>query len=191
MYTFETHITVECTSKELYKTFQEVCEQLKVKPIIINVLVDNQVMTSGIVKAKDKQKVIEIIKQQSDVLLKHGIVPLRLKIEAEPKYIKDTQSSFYYSEVHLLMDTDVLNCVSQLPIELHKSSNEFKPGYTFLTYRKVFDITPDIKKLMKWSEDIHNASYKALTSKQRKCNVEFAIFDTNQELDKEWMSLRT
>lgn len=95
---------------------------------------------------------------------------------------------FLYSEVHLLSKTELLNSID-IPLDLYKSSNEFKPHRTFLTYRKPYDINVDINKILEWFNSIHQPSYYAVMGHNLKSHVEFAIFDTNTLLDFEWMNL--
>ena len=181
MYYFESHITVEVTSGVDVEKFKKVCEELGVKHVVIN-LGDNipkQVMTSHTFSSNTLSSAIEYVKEQSSTLQSKGFKVLREKLEAEPRCVTELGLSYHYAETHLLFET--VSLVDKIiPPCIHKSSNEFKEGFTFLTYRTTKDIDSELLDLFK--------EFPFLSLYSNKLEIEYAVYDSNEQLDAEWMS---
>lgn len=95
MYYFEIHNTIKSQTESESLRFLKVCEGLNIKPIIINVLVDLQPMTSTTLKFNTAAEAIEYAKKEAKQLSELGFEVTRIKVEAEPKFIADTNTSFF------------------------------------------------------------------------------------------------
>lgn len=181
MYYFESHITIEVTSEVDVEKFKKICEELKVKHIIINLGSDTpkQVMTSHTFRSTTLKSAIEVVKEQSNTLQVVGFKVLREKLEAEPRCVTELGLPYHYAETHLLFETSKL-VGKVLPACIHKSSNEFKEGFTFLTYRTTKDIDSELLELFK--------EFPFLSLFSNKLEIEYAVYDSNEDLDAKWMS---
>lgn len=181
-YNYEAHITVEVNSQNDIDRFKKVCEDMLVKHIIINLgdEIPKQVMTSHTFRTNSLESAIENVKAYSKYLQDEGFTILREKIETEPKCIEANDMPYHYAEIHLLYKTEDLEG-KDLPPELHKSSNEFKKGFTFLTYR-----TQTKEIVSEFQNFFHD--YPHVKRWINRMEIEYAVYDTNIDLDKAWMS---
>lgn len=186
-YGFEIHITVDCTTEEQLVNFKNFCAEVDAKPIVINLVQSKQVMTSKVVYTS-VDKIFETAFSDALKMRKFGFEAKRIKIEAEPRFIDDTQFPYKYLEIHVPCHTDKLNLLSEKSLyNWHRSKNEFKDGVTFLTYRVACcDTVPmEIKAID------HYIGYfidKGAVHESFKHHYEYAIYDTHAQLDDAWMN---
>ena len=182
---FEIHITVDCDITDFH-LFQEACKDLGVKPLAIYLNSDKHnyhIMTSSIFYG-DFCNLFEELNRICVGLKTFTI--LRRKVETHPRFIQENdhiESTLYY-EVHIQVDNLLLNLLPDSLVNKWYVSNNFnKPDYTLLTCR-----------LYDWQEHITiENDYKLmvdsgmLLDNTRGVIYEFAILDTNPELDNNWM----
>lgn len=187
---YETHLTVELNNNSM-EDFRRVCEIIDAKAIVINLKETKQVMTAKTVKSI-LNDVYEQAKQDVIVLEENGFKVVRVKIETD-KVSKETKYS--YAEIHLLCHTRKLieypNILNELPlfdsegnqIKGHISRNEFKPNVTFITWRSKF--IEDFN----YFHSVHGGLLElgVLFNPLDKIELEIAVYDSNEELDSEWI----
>ena len=194
---FEIHLTVNLeVSNSSLENFINFCTVAGIKPIVIGFdsNVNKQVMTSDSYFCT-LSEIYNIATVQSALLEENGYTISRVKIEADPSVIL-SKSDYCYVETHLPCYTDILkenlNTVQNLTVPLkdnsfivpHISKNEFKQNTTFITYRS--KQLKDFFEFDKYVYDILN-DLKVLTPKAD-LSYEVCIYDTNEELDKQWMT---
>lgn len=187
---YETHLTVELNNNSM-EDFRRVCEIIDAKAIVINLKETKQVMTAKTVKSI-LNDVYEQAKQDVIVLEENGFKVVRVKIETD-KVSKETKYS--YAEIHLLCHTHKLieypNILNELPlfdsegnqIKGHISRNEFKTNVTFITWRSKF--IEDFEHF----HSVHGGLLElgVLFNPLDKIELEIAVYDSNEELDSEWI----
>lgn len=116
-------------------------------------------------------------------ILSSNFLVTRVKIESCPRFVQDTNTGYHYCEIHVPCYTDKLNFdfTSMLKYKPHISKIEFKENITFLTFRdggqNIDDINTIIKKFQSMS----------LVSNDFKHHWEYAVYDSNIQLDDEWV----
>lgn len=188
VFNFETHLTVNCSIENLEK-FKEACAVIDAKPIIINFKDgEKQVMTSKTEKASTSMEIYRNAKIDTIMLQEHGFDVIRAKIEAEPRYIDSMKGKviekdmYKYYEIHVPCHTDKINVNVLKLLEWHVSKNEFKPNVTMLTYRTTHRTLEHHINL-----DIERMIENGMVTDDFKHHYEFAIYDTNVDLDNNWM----
>ena len=193
---FEIHLTVNLeASNSSLENFTNFCTVAGIKPIVIGFdnNVQKQVMTSDTYYCT-LNEIYTIATTQTALLEEKGYTISRVKIEADPSVIT-SKPDYSYVEIHLPCYTDILNkhlnIVQNLIVPLkdsssikpHISKNEFKQNITFITYR-----SKKIKDFFEFDKYVYDAleDLKILTSKA-KLLYEVCIYDTNRELDNDWM----
>lgn len=182
MFNFEIHITVDADEYQL-DAFRRVCQMINAKAIIINPQgANNQVMTSSTIRAKDLAEMFDILHNQVNVLTAGGLKISRQKVECCPKFIETAQYPWHYWEIHVPCLTDMLDQLpSDLNVDWHISRNEFKPNITMLTHRSTSNSMDQMEI------DICSMQSAGMVSSSFKHHVEYAIYDTNIDLDSDWM----
>ena len=182
---FEIHITVVCPWRDL-ESFRETCRELGVKSLVITLGGDvsqYHVMTSSVFYGSFTEMLVEL-QRICDGLSDYKII--RQKVETSPRMaeqLKQIITPLYY-EVHVEVDNHLL---SNLPLDLecswYVSNNINKPNYTILTCRQIC-----------WDDRLAiERDYNSLISNQvlldgvKGLLYEFAILDTNPELDSTWI----
>ena len=193
---FEIHLTVNLEiSNSSLENFTDLCTKVGIKPIVIGFdsNVNKQVMTSDSYFCT-LSEIYNIATVQSAILEENGYTISRVKIEADPSVIL-SKSDYCYVETHLPCYTDILkenlNTVQNLTVSLkdnsfikpHISENEFKQNTTFITYR-----SKQLKDFFEFDKYVYDTleDLKILTPKAGLI-YEVCIYDTNEDLDKQWM----
>jgi len=178
---YEFHVTVKNNNVEKFKKH---CEKLKIKPIIIDTYVGEQVMTSSISKnINDIDNIVTSIK-------KYNYEILRIKVEKQPLDTIDTEHIYYESHIRLKLPLnfpeDVLKPLC-LKYKLHKSRNIFKVDekfkYRMLTYR---DYGKDLLNFKNHIDIVKN-NLNVMGILYDKIEVEECIFDSNINIDNKWI----
>lgn len=194
MFNFETHLTVKCNLDEV-GDFSAICSAIGAKVIIINLKDgENQVMTSKTQKAAKLDYIIEELERDTKVLENFGFKVIRKKVESEPRYVQYihkeyehiiSRKVYHYFEIHVPCHSDLLTeeNMSILTMRWHKSRNEFKSGVTMLTCR---DVDENLIDMIDY--DIKAMQSKGMVTEKFKHHYEYAVMDTNSDLDKKWMS---
>lgn len=180
---FEIHITVDCFNEETLVRFQSVCEKIGAKCIAINLGPEtNQIMSSKTFYGDIEEVFDECLKDKM-IIRSNRLIVDRVKIEAEQKYIKETNRPYLYYEIHVpcrieidQFDFELLEC------SWYKSHNLFKPDTRMITCRErnldlIHIIDRDIEKLK--SLNLIHSKFKH--------HYEFAIVDSNKALDAGWI----
>lgn len=194
---FEIHLTVNLEvenspSKEEFICF---CIEHGIKPIVIGFdnNIQKQVMTSDTCYCT-LNEIYTIATTQAALLEEKGYTISRVKIESDPSVII-SKPDYCYVEIHLPCYTDRLkenlNVIQNLIVPLkdsssakpHISKNEFKRNITFITYR-----SKKIKDFFEFDKYVYDVlkELKVLTPKAN-LFYEVCIYDTNKELDNDWM----
>ena len=188
-FNFEKHITVKVDLSKI-DLFKQLCYDHGAKPIIVNLHNgENHVMTSETINTKTPIDIITNINLM-EKFVENGIEPIRVKVESEPSWIDYKESigynrreSFLYLEIHVPCKSEKLYLLENVIMnDWHKSSNEFKKGITFLTYR-----TKDEQDIKYINLDITNMKLMGVVSENFKHHFEYAIWDENEELDSNWI----
>lgn len=190
---YETHLTVDLKDKTL-EDFKKVCTLIQAKPIIINLGIDNQVMTSKTITSDSNQLAYSEALQDTVVLTENGFEVIRSKIEVNKI---SSNMPYDYVEIHVPCHTRKLieypNIVNELPffdsqgnqIKGHISRNEFKPNVTFITWRakRIEDF--------EYFNLVYNRLMELyiLADPNKDPKLEIIIHDTNEKLDSEWMNI--
>lgn len=190
MFNFEEHITVKVNFDQT-DLFTSICVAHGAKPITINLHNgENHVMTSKTIQARS---LCDVLSEKSMLInfSKHNIEVVRRKIEAEPNWVNhqaniglNRSDSYIYFEIHIPCHSDKIQLLGGLiSSKWHKSSNEFKSGVTFLTYR-----TKNEEDIVAIDEDISIMKQKDVACPNFKHHYEYAIYDENEALDANWLT---
>ncbi len=201
---FEAHVTVQQLSDSQIPIFNHICEDLGVKSIQIQ-LSRGDVMVQPMTCSRHQGSFQEIYLEVLDiarVLQSNGLEVSRLKIEAHPDNIGVPKDGFEarhhsdknYFEHHLkvLLDTQsdkqTLFDICQLH-QAHLSSNAFKQMedgqyQNFITTR-AYGLGKDeaYTRFEMLKQDIADLGITIL-----KHFTEYCVFDTNIDLDKNWLT---
>lgn len=184
---YEIHITVEANDID---TFKKDCEDIHVKPIVIETEKDNvfynQVMTSS---KHDDDYFLMTLNEISDKLKHRGYTILRQKIEIKPQPTKNEHFIYYETHFRLKLPKsfprEILIAISRGQ-GFHLSKNLFKIGsnydYQMMTYRTHTDTLEEFKAKiieMKIILNQHGIEYD-------KIEIEECILDSNIDIDKTW-----
>lgn len=194
MYSFEAHITIKIDDRGIEYVegvVNQHLQQFKTKLITIglgDVATHTMTSTTTVFESKDQKfanafnETTSLIESQLQVLKSFNIEVDRVKLEACPKFIHDSGMGFFYVEIHVPCYThkvDEFN--SQFGLKWHKSSNEFKPGITMLTWRGK-------ERIASTCNDINHMIDIGICDMYVKRHYEYAIIDTNIGLDSEWLN---
>lgn len=184
-YNFEIHITVECKDEETLINFESICNKISAKAISINLINTSQTMTSKTVNSTEFE-LYNIIADDKNILIENGFNVLRIKVESCPKYIKDHPDAvFHYYEIHVpcfydkVMDFNL----HKLDKKWHRSFNLFKDNVVMLTCRE--NSTSEIRRI---DRDIEKLKSLGFVTDSFKHHYEYAIADSNIDLDKGWIN---
>lgn len=183
---YEIHITVDNL-----ESFSDNCYEIGVKPIIIDLgeNIPTQVMTSSTVRGSDASA-LAMASHLSSIFKDRGYNVIRAKIETVPWHPKAAcPDPNQYFECHfgvkLPCDETQLKFWAKT-FNLHYSRNAMKQDHQkvqMLTYRlhgqrDMFE--EHVGKIKKYLEMSGFELEKVIT--------EFALYDTNVELDRQWLS---
>lgn len=183
---YEIHITVENN-----ENFIKTCEEIGVKPIIIVVnetkKETNQVMTSSKHSGTSWREVMNSLTKR---LIDNNQKIIRQKVEIFPQEEKYESHIYYESHIRLKLiknydRSSLLKICNEM--DFHISRNLFKKNNEFdwlmITYRKnnikLSDFKSDIDRMKKLLNN--------LEIEYDKIEIEECIFDSNENLDKEWL----
>lgn len=207
---YEIHVTVSADSS--VDEFKKVCEELKVKPIILDLDVMNDFMTSSVFFGNNGEALREL-ERISKGLSSSGLKVLREKIETVPwhpsapsdKHLNPTMPKNCYFECHFAIKLaqddlgkidDFLNDTNpdyHRKSALHKSRNIFKKNKSdgtvtqMLTLRN-YDTTYES---FKSNVDLIEKDIISNDFCLDKIIVEFSIYDTKVSHDKAWLENNT
>ncbi len=184
-YNFEIHITVECKDEETFINFKSICNKIDAKAIAINLVCTSQTMTSKTVNSTEFE-LYDIIAEDKNILIENGFKILRIKVESCPKFIKDhPEADFHYYEIHVPCFYDKVKDfdLQYLDKHWHRSFNLFKDNIVMLTCRE--NSTREISRIDK---DIEKLKTLGFVTESFKHHYEYAIADTNIDLDKGWIN---
>lgn len=197
---YEFHLTVKNVNKD---DFVQFCRDIDVKPILLelqnkeNVTILNDTMTSHYKLLNNDSEALKELYRVKDLLVKQGFNVVRDKIEADINHPDLTDTFFIdnkdkYFETHFNVLSDDIRSKKLQEIALrnncHFSRNVFKKvgnQYTIMiTYRKytgnVIQFKEDVSKIEK---DLFNNYFKV-----EKIVVEYAMFDSKEDWDKNWLN---
>ena len=195
---FEIHITVPAASDTLDQ-FVNTCNQLQVKPIIIDVNTESfDVMTSSTIQTNNNGVYAELnrIKQG---LISHGFNVIREKIETVPWHpsapIADYQmpeNCYFECHLKILTDNTELHKIKEISnmYNCHMSKNVFKKlsnnkFFQMITLRSHTDSTNKFKERV----DIVKSKLISKNLLVENIKVEFALYDSNISHDNTWLTL--
>lgn len=182
-YGFEIHITVRCLDDDTLERFKTTCERINAKCISIGLNNTKQVMTSKTIY-ETQFNMDKITNHDINQIKQDGFDIQRIKIECEPKLIHDTNLPWSYYEIHVPCDLDIeLFDLSTLQRSWHLSKNLFKPDTRMITCRETNESL--IKQI---DEDIMHIKSLSLVKPNFKHHYEYAIYDSNINLDKGWIN---
>lgn len=183
LYQHEIHLTVNCHPDRL-DDFKLLCEKIGVKCTVIDLMLDSfeqHVMTSSVVFCKTEEINNHLNILHSQILPLFDII--RTKVEVPPTCISDQNLDFSYFELHIPCNEDKIHLADKLINDGYvKSQNVNKKGIIDITKRhidelKILDIEFDLDYL--FSKDIVVEGFRPM--------YEYAIIDTNVNLDKNWI----
>lgn len=199
---YEIHITVQDVPNG--NAFKRACEVIGVKPILLALQSKTNgtlkdVMTSSVVIGTIEDAHIES-RRIEHALRSFQMYPIRRKIETIPwnPIVEVSNGPSNYFEAHISIEVNLVN--GHLPratkeqlredcslVDLHLSSNQFKNNTTtavYMTTLREYDTTYDAFK-NRTEAAIDFLEGRAWQIKSHV--VEFAVFDSNVDHDKEWM----
>jgi len=193
----EHHLTVQnCT----VQSFTNICESLDVKPILIDLQIKSETPTQLMTTSTYKGNLFQIWEENERIyqgLISNGLEVSRRKIEIAPFHpivpADHPCTDPMYFEAHIKVSThkDRLQELRRVSKEYfaHTSRNAFKCEQddciymvTFRLYRTSLN---QFKNMLSILIQVLEG-YKFDIVEQP--DVEFAIYDTNSELDKEWLT---
>lgn len=197
---FEFHVTVRSIPD--LETFNKDCEELKVKPILLDLYAEGEViedvMTSSHFKGTTKGA-LDYSKSLVAQLRSRGYEVLREKIETVPwhpaskvAHLKPGPNKYYEAHIAFPHDTDP-NSIEYFKtiFGLRFSRNQMKKGDKAVqmgTLRRGCEM--GIEAFGKLLEDVvkdANTFHKELKITEKPV-IEYALFDDNQSHDKKWIS---
>jgi len=182
---FEIHITVDCLIED-FDSFRILCKSLGVKPLAIYLNSDKtqyHIMTSSVFYG-DFCSVHGEVERICVGLKDYRII--RRKIETHPRAVFEANKldECLYYEVHIEVDNSLLDFYPEhLNCKWYVSNNFNRPDHTILTCR-LYD-WQDHSLIEKDFITMVNSSL--ILDYHRGVIYEFAIYDTNPELDKDWI----
>jgi hypothetical protein len=185
---FEIHITIE-NSKGV-SNFIADCSILNVKPVLIHLGDNEQLMTSSKHRYNGDMRDI-LVPLYTKLQFDMGYRVLRLKVEKKPEPIKDINFKYYETHFRLSLpknyDYEVLNKICD-EFDFHLSKNLFKVDdnydYQMITYRTKEGGLSQFNMVINQMREKLNE----FTIKYDKVEIEECIFDTNEELDYRWLN---
>ena len=203
MGTFESHITIQANNKTALSIFQQLCQELKVKCLLIELpegINNFQPMTSLYHKGSYERVLIEV-NSLAELIREQGFKVTRVKIEAlitnnlvpiNDEEAKKLPESNYF-EFHVLVNLLNKEAMEQLKAicrehQAHLSQNAFKKSVEGI---KQYFVTMRLYKVGKQTAKAHFS--KLLTElKQQGFKLsnrlqEYIIYDSNTLLDTGWI----
>lgn len=184
---FEIHITVQ-TTKELDE-FKKDCDEIGVKPILIDLVDQEQLMTSSKHRYNGDMRDI-LVPMYTKLQFDKGYQVKRMKVEKKPESIKDINFKYYETHFRLTLpkgyDRTALIALCyeynfRLSRNLFKVSDEF--DYQMITHRtKTGGLSQFNLLVNKMKTELNNLGIVF-----DKIEIEECIFDTNESLDYEWL----
>jgi len=206
MYHFEIHVTVRSTPEK----FQEVCNKIGVKPIVV-VLQDLKsdteldMMTSSTVTDYDSCLTTAAAEAaRVAYLLEQNEIPvLRVKIETVPWHPdaptafnkkKHTDQTYFESHIQFAISSqdehDVLASLCKT-YKLHLSRNKFKEAKdgTYIQMTTFRSADMPIEDFKNHCDQVVHAAETFGLKLHKQPMVEFAIFDSNVAHDNKWVGI--
>lgn len=205
---YEIHITVSLDKETDSSRFQEVCKEIGVKPILLDLLlgpgeVIKDIMTSSVIMS-DNRGAFNEMKRISTTLAKNGFPVVREKIETIPWHPaapsrlhqnpKMPPNCYFESHLNVLCTPEKEEALGRIAkvFKAHKSKNTFKRfsdgSFTMMvTYRDKNCVFEDFR--------VHLDELKAALVKENfavaKEIVEFSVYDTKVSHNSAWIKAST
>lgn len=192
----EHHLTVQnCT----VQSFRKICEQINVKPILIDLRIKSETPTQLMTTSKYKGNLSQIWEENERIyqgLISNELEVSRRKIEIAPFHpivpVDEPCTDPMYFEAHIKVSTtkDRLQELRMVSKEYfaHTSRNAFKceedDCIYMVTFRLYRTSLTQFKKMLSILIEVLRG-YKFDIVEQP--DVEFAIYDSNSKLDMEWL----
>ena len=197
---YEFHITVIDADKDPFISF---CSRIGVKPILLelqdseNIVLLHDVMTSHHSEFNSDELAMIELKRVSSLLQNAGFNVVREKIEADinhPDVIKNKEIStcpnYFETHFNILIsenEEDTLRAIAAKN-DCHFSRNIFKKienEYTIMITKRVYSGTGDEFKsiVAEIEEELTKSNLRI-----EKTIIEYAIFDTKEDWDSEWLN---
>ena len=175
---YEIHVTVK--GVEDIPAFRLACDGIGVKPIIIDLVTYQDVMTSSHF-AGDDDSVVKEVERISSSLEEKGYNVIRKKVEVPPYHckVREEFGEDNYLEAHLPIEVLSPLYLERLKevastVGAHVSKNAFKPNIYLVTYRSK-EALEDFYKSLAW---VIRSLYKENFVLAGSYQVEFALFDS-------------
>jgi hypothetical protein len=185
---FEIHITI--LNNKPIDIFRRDCLEMGLKPILINLGNEEQLMTSSKHRYGGDMRDI-LVPLYCKLQFEKGYDVIRLKVEKKPESIKDVNFKYYETHFRLKLQKgfnyDIIReeCKKQ---NFHLSKNIFKEDIDFIhqmiTYRTKNGTLNQFNMVVnKMKDTLNNFNIEF-----DKVEVEECIFDTKEELDFNWLN---
>jgi NTP pyrophosphatase (non-canonical NTP hydrolase) len=207
---FEIHITVKLQKAEQVEFFKDVCKDIGVKPIVLDLKDGVQdVMTSSVIMS-DNKGAYEEMRRISNRLNSHGFNVIRDKIEtvpwhpAAPLVYADVNPNRYFEcHINIVVNDNerenLINWNSLFHVEGHFSKNVFKrindeDFVQMLTLRSSTITRQNVTtapEFIKYIEEVLDTLNNKLNLRKGavlKHTIEYAIYDTNIAHDTSWVT---
>lgn len=185
MIDFEVHITVDADD---INAFVRTCHHLKVKPVVLELQSQSsaiqQVMTSSKHSADNYRDIVYALANQ----LSERFKVKRIKVEVPPHI--DIDSLYFESHIRVRVTKDTETKLDALcqSLEFHKSRNIFKKiddefYWMMCTHRSRAEWCEFRDTIHKFTTLIQEHGFELDKIELEKC-----VVDTNEELDKVWLT---
>lgn len=193
---YEIHITVPVTEENLDK-FKAVCEELGVKPIVIDAHPLKDVMTSYRMRTDDQNFVFTEMTRQMIVLGARGFPAIRTKVETDlthPAALTPLPNQYFESHLQVWTRDDQLEDLKDLAqgLDFHVSRNAFKTPVGGRHIRMVtvrqYHTRPDrfTTRITALRKVLSTQGYEFAKDME----IEFALYDSNSTHDSPWIQSR-
>lgn len=195
MITFELHLTTNFLNLNQIKLFEDFCDTIQAKSIVIQLpkgQFQQQPMISKIIKVPTEKSLLETVQLLKEQFIKNDFEVKRTKIEIpiweKPKTINffKNQSCQYYEwhgKVRVDNENSLQHIIQKYDGRLSRNSLKKDIHSKFITLRDYSDSEINI------IQNINNLKAELLKNGINliKEELEFCIFDSNELLDKGWI----
>lgn len=194
MIDFEIHLTTSRISEKEIPKFEKFCQDINVKPILIELssgIHSQQPMISKVIRISDENSLIEEVEAIELKFEKMNYRIIRRKIEVPYWHLEESKSFFKeskkYLEWHGKISIDRNQLIKDVLIKYgaHLSKNSLKsdPNRKFLTMRSEEDISDFKSKIDRLKIDLSAQGISIF-----KEELEYCIFDSYVSLDEGWIN---
>jgi hypothetical protein len=193
---YEIHITASVMEGSMDK-FRAVCEELGVKPIVIDANPLKDVMTSYRMQTDDQNFVFTEMTRQMIVLAAKGFYAMRTKVETDlthPAALTPLPNQYFESHLQVWTQEDQLEDLKELAqgLDFHVSRNAFKPPVEGRHIRMVtvrqYHTNPErfTTRITALRKVLSTQGYEFAKDME----IEFALYDSNSSHDFPWIQSR-